>query len=96
MRAFKVGLKLRVVWPKEAYFKRALVQVHAVFSLPDSLPEKEIRKYYPGLCSAQLLGVARALLANATAFSPCGSFVLPFLDISESIKASLSGPAPQQ
>ena len=94
--AYKVGLRLRVLWPKDAYFKRALVHLSASFALPPDMAPEEAGRYYPMLVSLQVVGLARIALFNATSLSPLGGFTLPFLDISEAVKREFLPPPPGQ
>lgn len=89
-RAYKVALRLRASWPKDARFKRAVVHLEAVFSLPADMPDAEVAKYYPMVCAYQMVGFARSAISGATAMSPGGPYTLPFLDVTEAIRTALS------
>lgn len=91
-RAYKIGLNLRLAWPKAARFRRAAVHLEAVFSLPADMPDEDVAKYYPMVCAFQMTGFARSALSGATAMSPGGPYILPFLDVTGAIKAAMSPP----
>lgn len=80
---FRVRLCLKLTWPDQpgARFKKILVELEGFFRLPDGFPEDKVPSYIPHLPVANLMGLARGVVLQATAFCPGGPFTIPLMDI---------------
>lgn len=71
------------------------ITMYAGFSWDENIddPEKLLRYNAPAL----LIGYMRPIIASVTAFSPAGSFDLPFIDFTNKIsdEAMIGEPAPE-
>jgi len=85
---FWVSLVVDVSWPSESSsrFKDIRVVVDGFFSFSDGTESETIQQYVPVLCLTNLVGIARGVISQATAFCPGGAYVLPLLDINKMLQ----------
>jgi len=79
---FMVPLTVDVNWAKDASagYRRIQVGLKGIFSLPDGTPDEVVAKYVPVLCVANLLGIARGIVAQTTGLCGEAPLLLPLLD----------------
>lgn len=85
---FVVPIDIILTWSSEmdCPFDRISVSLFGVFSLPDTMPEDEVRKYVPLLCLTNLFGIARGIISQVTANFNGGPFILPLVNMGDIIQ----------
>jgi hypothetical protein len=66
----------------EAPYDRVEIDVEGFFLLPDDMPEERVGQFVPKLLAVNLIGIARGVVFQSTAFCPDGPFKIPLLDVS--------------
>ena len=91
--AFWITLEMTAKWPKKkpSRFDNISVCVQGFFSFPPDTSEATIRQYVPILCLTNLIGIARGLVAQATAFCPGGAFIIPLIDANVVVRGFAAG-----
>lgn len=76
-------LKLQFQDESPARFSELAVSFAGTFSFPPDMPDKTIRRFYPVVAMANLLGMLRGSLAQTTGMFEGGPFYLPLLNLTQ-------------
>jgi len=82
---FKLHADLRVAFHENtrSSFAELIVSFNGTFVFPKKMPDEAIRRFYPLLAMANLLGVVRGALMQNTALFKGGPFILPLLNLND-------------
>lgn len=82
---FGAELGLTFTWSEESNepYKRIVVVLDGFFRFPDGTPEDRLKHYVPRLLGVNMIGLARGIVSQATAFCLEGPFVIPILDVTK-------------
>jgi len=85
---FWISLRVDVLWPDEAKapFDAISIALDGFFSFAKDTGEDTIKKYVPVLCLANLYGIARGIVSQATGVCEGGPFVLPLVDMNAVVR----------
>ncbi len=85
---FRLPMRLKIDWPpeSEARFTEIQIDIEGIFAFPKDAPEDEIKRYVPVMGLVNLYGAARTLIAQNTAMSDGGAFIIPNINMNDVVR----------
>ena len=89
---FRIAMRLKIEWGDDvpSPLRRINVAIAGEFGFDSEVSEETIKTYIPVLGIANLVGVARGVVASATALFPRGPFLIPLFNVNDLIENFLN------